>query len=170
MNNPLLRMLALLTVPLFLSGCAGYRLGTMLPGDVRTVFVPTVENETSEPLIESDVTQAIIQQIQRDGSLQIETEENADAVLKVVLTKYKLEPVAYRSDVRAAANQYRINLTASMEMRRTRDGSVVAEAARITGNEVFDVVGDLSSSKLVGNPLAANDLADRIVQRVVEYW
>jgi hypothetical protein len=78
--------------------------------------------------------------------------------------------VAYRKDVRSAAEQYRINLTSSMVLRRTSDESVVAESPRVMGSAVFDVVGDLTSSKLTGNPEAADDLARRIVQRIVEYW
>ncbi|HMO49753.1 MAG TPA: LptE family protein [Kiritimatiellia bacterium] len=152
------------------TGCAGYRLGNMLPGDVKTVFVPSVENRSSEPLIEVELTRAIIRQIQQDGSLRIAAEEEADAILTVVLNEYRLEAVAFRSDDRAAANQYRINLEASMVMRRTRDQSVVAQAPRILGSAVFDVAGDLTTSKQTGNPQAANQLADRIVQRVVEYW
>ncbi len=151
-------------------GCAGYRVGSMLPDDVTSVYVATVENRSNEPLLESDVTRALLRQLQQDGSLRIATENEADAILTVVLTDYQLEAVTYRADVRTAASQYRANITASMVMRRTADQSVVAEAPRIVGHAVFDVTGDLSSSKLTGNPNAAADLSDRIVQRIVEYW
>ncbi len=167
---PLPLMLLLGCALLMHAGCAGYRVGSMLPGDVKTVYVPSVINKTSEPLIEIDVTQSILENVQLDGSLGVAGEAEADSILTVTITDYKLEAVAYRKDVRSAANQYRINLTARMELRRTRDQSVVAEAPRVTGSAVFDVTGDLSSSKLTGNPLAADDLATRIVQRIVEYW
>lgn len=169
-NKSWLSLAALALALLFQTGCAGYRLGSMLPGDVKTVYVPTVANKTSEPLIEVDVTQQIIEKIQLDGSLRVVNELDADSILTVTVTGYNLEAVAYRKDIRSAANQYRINLTASMELRRTKDQSVVAEAPRVAGSAVFDVTGDLTSSKLTGNPLAAEDLANRIVQRIVEYW
>jgi PBP1b-binding outer membrane lipoprotein LpoB len=161
---------ATLLIALFQTGCVGYRLGSMLPDDVKTVFIPTIVNKSNEPLIESELTQSIIEKVQLDGSLKIVPEDEADAVLSVVLKSYNLEPVAFQRDNRSAANQYRINLVSSMVLRRTRDQSVVAEGASITGQAVFDVAGDLTSSKRVGNPLACDDLANRIVQRVVEYW
>ncbi len=152
------------------SGCAGYKLGSMLPDDVKSVAVPTFINQTEEPLIEIDTTQATIEEFQRDGSLKVVSEEDADAVLKVVLLSYKLEPISYRKDRRTAAEQYRIRIICSIDMRRTSDNSVVAEHPRVEGEAVFDVFGDLSSSKLRANPDAAEDLAHDIVEKVVETW
>lgn len=166
----LLILLLALPVTTVFTGCTGYRLGSMIPDDVKTVYVPAIANKSTEPLVEIDLTQAVIQKIQLDGSLKIAPEAEADAILIVVLNHYNLEAVSYRKDIRSAANQYRINLTASMVMRRTVDQSVVAESPSLTGQAVFDVVGDLSSSKLTGNPLATSDLANKIVQRIVEYW
>lgn len=161
---------SILTMNLLFTGCAGYRIGSMLPGDVKSVYVPTFVNKTGEPLIEFDTTQAVIQQFQLDGSLKVVGEEDADAILTVVLTEYRLEPVSYRKDVRTAAQQYRLFIAANMVMRRTKDQTVVAESPKVIGKYVFDVVGDLSSSKLRANPLAATDLGYNIVQLLVEYW
>lgn len=160
----------LLLLALLQTGCAGYRLGSMLPADVQTVFVPPVLNKSSEPAVETEITRAILEEIQKDGSLTIVPEAEADAVLTVVLKSYNLEPVSFQREDRTAANQYRITMTASMVLRRTAEQTVVAEAANVRGEAVFDVIGDLSSSKRQGNPPAASDLAKRIVQRMVEYW
>lgn len=161
---------SLLAATLLLSGCTGYRVGSMLPGDVKTVHVPTFINKTTEPLLEIDTTQAVIEEFQRDGSLKVVGEAEADAILTVVLTEYRLEPVSFRKDVRTAAQQYRAYIVANMVMRRTSDQSVVVESPRVEGKYVFDVVGDLTSSKLTANPQAATDLGYNMVQRMVEYW
>lgn len=154
-----------------LPGCAGYRLGSMLPADIETVFVPTFVNQTDEPLLEVDATQAMFRELQRDGSLKVaNSEADADAVLTVTLTDFDLEPVVFRTDIRSAAQEYRMLITASMVMRRTSDQSVVVDTPAVTGDYVFEVLGDLSSSKRLALPDAADDLARRLVQRVVEYW
>jgi len=174
MNNVVHRFhllsMGCLLLGLLQTGCAGYKVGSMLPGDIKSVYVPTFVNRTGEPLIENDTTQAVIQEFQRDGSLRIAGEADADAVLNVVLTEYRLEAVAFRKDVRTAAQQYRLYIVANIVMRRTADQSVVVEAPAVVGKYVFDVTGDLSSSKLTANPEAARDLAYNIVQRLVEYW
>jgi len=70
--------LLLLALLLSASGCVQYRLSSMLPPDVRTVYMPTCDNQTREPLIEQDVTQAILSQIQMDGSLRLAPADTAD--------------------------------------------------------------------------------------------
>ena len=152
------------------TGCAGYRLGSMLPDDIKTVHVPTIINKTSEPQVEADITQALIQDIQRDGSLRVVNQDQADTVLVVTLRNYTLEPVAYRTDQRTSAREYRIVLNASILMTRRGTGAVVVEAPSVRGEFVFPVAGDLSSSKLRGLPQAAEDLAHNIVEKVVEVW
>ena len=172
-NNPhtaRTMLFSLATVSLLLTGCAGYRVGSMLPGDVKTVHVPTFVNRTTEPLLELDTPQAVIQELQRDGSLRVVAEAEADAILTVVLTEYRIEPVSFRKDIRTAAQQYRAFIVANMVMRRTSDQSVVIESPRVEGRFVFDVIGDLTSSKLIANPQAASDLAVNMVQLMVEYW
>lgn len=152
------------------SGCAGYRLGSMLPPDIKTVYVPTCVNKTSEPQIEIEATRALIQDLQRDGSLRVVNQDQADAKLEVVLVNYTIEPVSYRSDSRTSAREYRIVLRAKILMTRRSNGSVVVEHPDVRGEYVFPVLGDLSSSKLRGLPSAAEDLAHNIVEKVVEVW
>ena len=170
MRTSLLRGLACIALATSLTGCAGYQLGTMLPPDIKTVHIPTFVNRTSEPRIEFDTTQAAIQEFQRDGSLKVAGPDQADALLKVELGEYKIEPVAYTKEQRTKAREYRITMTAAILMTRRSDDSVVVESPRVRGEAVFPVAGDLSSSKLVGLPSAAEDLAHNIVEKVVEVW
>lgn len=157
-----------------LSGCTqmGYNLGSMLPPEIKTVHVPTVVNNTDEPTVEIEVTRAVIEALQLDGSLKIAGRQDADSVLRIVLTDYRIVPVAYQ---RTGANttttqEYRIFLTAGMVLTRASDGSVLAESTHVRGDAIFEFLGDLTSSKRVGLPIAADDLARDIVERVVEYW
>ncbi len=152
------------------AGCAQYRLGSMLPADIHTVYMPTCVNQTTEPLIEQDVTRAILSQIQMDGSLRVVPEENADTVLTINLTKFWLDPVAYKSGDSSTANQYRMSIRASFVLRRRVDNSVVAESPSVTGWYDFDFTGDMTSSKSIALRPAAEDLGRRIVNKIVQYW
>jgi hypothetical protein len=163
------RLLAAL-LALALTGCAGYKLGSMLPGDVTSVFIPTFVNKTKEPRIEIDATSAAVEEFQKDGSLEVVGEDQADALLSVVLTDYTLTPLAYRKDERTATKEYRLTVFATVSMTRRKDGSVLAQHPRVKGETTFLVTGDLSSSKRQAFPDAAQDLAHNIVERVVEAW
>jgi hypothetical protein len=155
---------------LLASGCASYRLGSMLPPDVRTVYMPTCNNKTSEPLIEQDVTQAILAQIQMDGSLRLAPDDTADTVLTITLNQFWLDPVAYVAGESSTANQYRMHIRAAFVLYRRADRSVVAQSPSITGWYDFDFAGDMTSSKAVALRPAAEDLGRRIVNQIVQYW
>ena len=171
MTRLLRRAAALLFLPLLLAqGCVGYRLGSMLPADVRTVHVPTCENRTDEPLLEQDVTRAILSQIQTDGTLRIAPADTADTILDVAILRFWLDPVAYAKGEGSTANQYRMNLRASFVLRRRADGSVVVESPGVVGWYDFEFTGDMTSSKAVALRPAADDLGRRILSRIVQYW
>jgi hypothetical protein len=153
-----------------LSGCAGYRLGSMLPPDIKTVHVPTFINQTLEPQIEMAATRSALSEFQRDGSLKLTAESEADAILQVKLTDYRITPLQYDNTRLTAATEYRITLYASILLTRKSDHKVIVEHPRCYGESTFPMVGDLSSSKRVGLPKAAKDLAHDIVQKVTEVW
>ena len=163
-------MVPVLLLLLLTAGCAQYRLGSMLPADIRTVYMPTCVNKTTEPLIEQDVTRAILSQIQTDGSLRIATADTADTLLEVTLTKFWLDPVSYQTDESSTANQYRMSIRASFVLYRRADHSVVAESPSLTGWYDIDFSGDMTSSKNVGLRPAAEDLGRRIVNQIVQFW
>lgn len=170
MNIKSIGLLTLLGLVLGSAGCAGYRLGSMLPPDIKSVYVPSFINETGEPLIEIECQRAVIEELQRDGSLAIANEENADAIVRVRLREYRIEPVVYDTVSRSNVRQYRIKIAAALVMTRRVDDSVIVERPAVRGEGVFNVAGDLSSSKLVGLPVAAADLAKSLVQQMVEAW
>lgn len=152
------------------NGCVGYRVGSMLPADIRTVYVPTFENTSSEPLLEVYTTRSVITRIQQDGSLKIAGPEEADALLTVTIVDFDLQALAFDQQRRAAADEYRMYITANVHMVRRATGETIAESPGITGQATFLVSGDMTSSKQTAYPKAAEDLANLIVQRLVEYW
>ena len=164
--------LALAAAAVCAGGCAqlGYSVGSMLPKDIQSVFVPTVVNATDEPQLEIEVTQSVIEALQQDGSLRVVAEPDADAVLHARVIEYRLVPIAYRRDRATATEEYRVLLTASFQLTRSATDEVVAQSARVRGESTFELVGDLTSSKRLALPEAADDLAHDIVERIVEYW
>jgi hypothetical protein len=164
---------SLLTCGLFtalLSGCTGYRLGSMLPDDIKTVYVPTFHNRTSEPFIISETTRAVKEALQLDGSLQITDERDADSILDVTLKQYSLTPIVYERSARTTPNQYRINLSASVALRRTDNGAIIVNYPDVRGDANIDFAGDLTTAKRRALPAVSRDLAHDIVELIVEYW
>lgn len=86
---PLLRILLAASAALatlVFPGCAGYQLGSKASkpsayANVEKLYVPTFKNETLEPRLNVLVTNAIISALQQDGTYEITTKEEADAIL-----------------------------------------------------------------------------------------
>lgn len=153
-----------------LQGCVGYKLGTMLPDDIKSVYIPTFINETGEPFLENETTKAVLREIQTDGSLILAKEGEADSILEVTLTSYDLNPLVYEQTNRTRASQYRATIIAGIKFTRVRDGKVIAQRSRVKGDAVFDFSGDLTTTKRNAQPAVADDLAHDIVEIIVEAW
>lgn len=151
-------------------GCAGYRLGSTLPGDIKTVYIPVFVNGTDEPLIENEITRDVIAAIQKDAALKIAPEDQADAVLKVTLRKFLFTPVAYDRTQREKPNEYRMIISASFVLYRRSTGKVLVEHPSVQGEALAQVLGDISSSKRFALPNASKDLARDLSEKILEAW
>lgn len=153
-----------------LAGCAGYRVGSQLPPDVRALHVPTVENVSGEPLIENEITRALIAEIQRDGALRVAPADRADAILRVRVHRYDLAPIAYRRQARSEPDEYRLTVEASFVVVRKDGETVVTEHPSARGEGTALRTADFGAAKRLALPLAARDLARDIVGKLVENW
>lgn len=164
-------ILPALLAPALWGGCAGYRLGSTLPGNVRRLHVPMFENRSAEPLIEADLTREVIGALQRDATFAIvRPDQPADAELKVIVQQFVMAPVGYEGGQRGKADTYRLSIIASFALTELASGRVIAQHARVHGDTIVPLVGDLSSSKLAALPAAAGELARDIVDKATETW
>lgn len=155
---------------LLLSGCVGYQLGSTLPPGIESIYISAFANETREPQIETAATRAALQEFQRDGTLQVTTEGQADAMLEVTLVGFDLSPLRYQNEQALTTEEYRQTITARIVLTRLKGDREVVLNREVRGEATFDLVGDLSSSKDRALPEAAADLAHDIVESIVEYW
>jgi len=132
--------------------------------------VPPFKNVSGEPLLEIETTRAVIQEIQRDGTLSLASADEADAILTVKLVRYDSRPVRFDRDRAKTAQEYRQEITAEVTFSKRRDGKVLLDRIRARGDATYDVVGDIASSKRTSLPECARDLAHDIVEQMVEYW
>ena len=169
MRNRSILLSAAGAVLLFSAGCAGYRLGSTLPPGINSVHVPTFVNDCSEPRVEIECTSAAIEEFQKDGTLRVVNEKNADALLEVKIKAYALIPLRYQKDNAKATKEYRAIIKADVKFTRKDTGAIIVERL-VEGETTFELTGDLTSAKRTALPLAAKDLAHDIVESVVEYW
>jgi hypothetical protein len=167
-----LRHLALLSAALFLSagGCANYRLGTAVPPELRSVAAPVFENSCGQPKAEVYVTQAVLDEFRREGTMKIADRE--DAALRVVgrIVECRMEPVRYDHDNPYLAVEYSMTLVADVRVVEQSTGKVMVNLRDISGSTIFRTRSDLPSTKRDAMPHAAAMLAKAIVRETVNAW
>jgi hypothetical protein len=159
-------------VAVCLSGCAGYRLGDAKPyalRDVKKIAVKTFTNNTYTPRVEVLVTNTIIKQFQQDGTFQITTEDQADAVLDGVVLGIGRGPArAVRGNV-LASSEFNLGVNVGYTL-RTKNGAAVVGPGSLTGGTSFFVGNDPQTDERQALPLAVEDLAVRLVSQISEGW
>ena len=158
----------LICVSLVMGGC-GYRVGSSLPAGLKTVYVPAFQNTSGEPQIDTLGTSAVLQEFQKDGTLEVADETFADCILKVTVTKFDIEAVRYDKDKRKTTKEYRLRIDADYVFSRVATGEVIQKGT-VFGETQFEPAGDLASSKRAAIPAGCQNLAHEIVKAVVEVW
>lgn len=155
---------------LLLSGCMGYRLEGSRPEGIETVTMAPVINKTGEPAIELQVTHAMRERIQFDGRMKyVNQQNNADAVIEIVLTNYRLTPVAYRDELRTTPELYRLTISGNAELISTKDGTVLS-SSKTYGESTFKFGSDLTTSKRDALPVAAQEISRFMLDDLIEQW
>ncbi len=150
-----------------LMGCAGYQVGTLLPERYKTISVPMFRNATTQPNIEALATNAVIEHLNVDGTLQV-VERDPDLLLKCTISDYVRTPIRFADGIHP--EEYRLTITVSATLRDVRDEKDIWANRLISGDTDCYVGPDLHSSERAAFTMLMEDLAHDIVEAVVEGW
>lgn len=172
-----LTILFIALVAICLSGCAGYHIGPIQPKTMRGVkkiAVPSFKNDTLEPRVEVLLANAVIKQLQQDGTYQVTDEADADATLIGRLEEVIRRPSrSVRGNV-LQTREFTLVLRVRYEV-VDRSGRIL-EGRSVTGQTSFFVTGsstiaaDVNQDERQALPLAAEDMAVRLTSQISEGW
>lgn len=162
-------MKALLWLPLcaVLCSCANYKMGNTPKGagfeDIRILYVPTAANETDETAVPGPVTNAILQEIDRDGTFRHARKDEADAILEVTVKRIERSPIQQSVEQYLTTLQYQLTLTLEYRVYSMKDKKEVIGKTMVSGYTTFFVQGDQTESQRQALPLAAQNAAQNLV-------
>lgn len=183
---------------LHLSGCAGYQIGSVKPAaysSINSLFIPPFVNRTLEPRLSSLVTNAVLKEVQADGTYKVATRNNADAVLVGRIMKIdKRQLRAVRTDT-LQSRELKLFIVVDFYLEDPDTGNRIYSTAKALklrdsddSDEAFDedligvregrVIGEtiqfVAESYQVGErsaiSVAAEDLADKLVSQLANGW
>jgi hypothetical protein len=164
-----------------ISGC-GYTTGSLLPAHLKTINIENFANKipltdevsdqnrykTYRPLLEVDVTRAIIDRFIFDGHLRISQKKDANLILEGSLVDFRREPTKYGYD--DTIDQYRIVIFVDLKLIDAASEKVIWTENNFAGNDYYFTTGPQQKSENAAVSDALNDLARRVVERVVDVW
>jgi outer membrane lipopolysaccharide assembly protein LptE/RlpB len=151
-----------LLIVLTLAGC-GYSFRGNLPDHIKTVAVPVFVNKTSEPAVESFLTNAVVDAYASNGRLRVVRTEEADAILNGEVTGYNVMSIAY--DNVANVRQYRLVVTMNLRLHDVKKNAILFEQQGLKEQADFQVLGAVSQT--ISNEEAAVRTAANLVGRSI---
>lgn len=121
------------------------------------------------PLLETKVTNAVVDRFILDGNLKVVRVEISDLVLEGEVTGYKRDALQY-TDNNEDVSEYRITLFSNITLKDVKTGEILWQETNFAGDATYYSQGTLAKTETVAVQDAISDLSRRIVERVVEAW
>ena len=151
-----------LVLALVMASCAHYSSSGGLVGGIRTVAVPTAENETSEVDVGQRLSDRVTDALIADGRLRVVDEESSDALLLLRVQRLEDEPFTFTAT--EVTEQYRFRLFISAVLERSADGSELLDLGRLVGWGTYDA----ALSEEEGRDPAVDTAMDMIIEEIVD--
>lgn len=159
---------AALAIGLLLGGCSPIVRGRTLPPSVRAVYLPMVINRTAEPGVEEGLTRALQEELLADGRLNLVREQEADAIVRIVLTDFDRQTEEVDDDDFAANRAF--DVAAQLLIEENIPGRPTIGGDRTVQTRVF-YNNDPRTYTFDPEPDALNDvymtMARQIVQEII---
>ncbi len=154
-----------LCIVVALIGCGTVGVRT-LPPSYQTVFIRVANNSTLEYGAEERLTESLVEEFQRDGRLsQVADWREADLVLELNITKYRLRSVVLNNDNRTAGRN--LEMTVNAGARDPKSGLWVMPEQDFSDSGVF-FLSNTPSGKREDD--VYRRVAERIIERLIEGW
>jgi hypothetical protein len=164
--------LALAISALFLTSCAGYRMGADKPAamaGVRNLAVPVFKNDSLEPRSSVLVTNQVIKQLQLDPTYNITTVEQADAVLRGKILRFERRQLRGVRTNTLKSRELEIRLWVEYQVEDPKNGTILMKGNAEGATSVFlDPNFQLTERQAIDE--AARKAAEEILSRVAEGW
>jgi Lipopolysaccharide-assembly len=151
---------------LWLAGCLYGFAGGTLP-NVKTVAILPFDNDTPEPALTSEVSDAVRQALEGRLGLRIATEANADAVVRGRVVRYEPDvPQSVQPGVgQVTVTKRKVQLIVDVEIVNQREGTPIWKGQGLAVDGDYDPPNERS-----GRQAALAKLVQQIVDGAQSKW
>ncbi len=158
---------------LFGAGC-GYRIGSVMHPQIKTIGVAPVENDTIEYNLAAVVRKMLTERFMADGSLKVVDPKKADCVIYSRVTEVKFSEASWASrnerDDIFLPNEWSVTLTIEYSVIIPGRVTPLLSKNTITGTSYYETGPDFWTGRQSGMEQAAYAGAKNLVAAVTEGW
>lgn len=166
------RLFSLNLAGLGLSSCVGYTLGPTKPANltkIKRIAVPTFVNDTLEPRLQVITTNTVIKRLQMDGSYEIVSQDQADAVLNGVIVGIFRRQARFARNESLASRELRVNLRVEFKLEEKATGIILLKG-NSTGTSNIIIGTNFSIAETQALADAAERLSIDLVSQITTGW
>ena len=162
-------LLSICLTALIVTGCGYYSTTSRTAKDIKSVYVPFFSNETTQPDLDIQVTESVVDDLVDDNTLSVVNEDQADAILQGRIVAFENRPFSFDLDLDAQEYRILIRVTASLYKRRSNEP--IWENRTITGVSTYfvePIEGENDFDTAVD--IAIFTISERILNLTVQDW
>jgi hypothetical protein len=138
--------------------------GGGLPSHIKTVYVPPIENRTTQFGLTQPFTERLLDAVRQNLGVQLAAEGDADATIVAELSRYSDRAMNFQGveDVGAAVFQRQVTIVASVQIIDRSRNEIIFNGASISGD------GEYSPADAAGETTGQDVALDNLVQKIVD--
>ena len=138
--------------------------GGGLPSHIETVYVPPIENRTTQFALTESFTDKLLEAIRRNLGVQLAAEAEADATIVAELSRYSDTAMNFQGveDVGAAVFQRRVAIMAQVQIIDRSKNEIIWNGTGVSGQ------GEYSPADPAGETTGQDVALDNLVQKIVD--
>ena len=164
----LFSLLFLLPV-LFCSSC-GYRMGSMMHPQIKTVAIAPVKNNTREVLASVVMRRQLEEAFMRDGSLKLTSMENADCIVYCQVGNVGQSAVAWDDEDEDRPFEFSLTVSGAFTVLMPGHATPLVARRSVSGSCNYQFLTDPAIGKEAGLTQACRKMAEQVVQYTTEAW
>ena len=143
--------------------------GGGLPSHIQTVFVPPVENETTQFALTELLTTGLLDAARARLGVQLAAEEDADAVIKASITRYSDRALNFQAeeDVGAQVFERQVSITARVEIVDVVRNEILWSSPAVNGLGQYEPD---TETEFTAQELALENLIQKVVDGAQSQW
>ncbi len=164
----------ILVLGILLSGGCGYRVGSLMHPQIKTIAIAPVTNETLLYNLSADVRGLLAERFMTDGSLKVVNMDEADCILYAKVVDARFSEVSWSSrnekEDYFVPNQWRATLAIEYSVILPGRGTPLFGSRTASGSAEFETGPDMEIGRSYGVRQAAYAAAKNVVSGVTEGW